>query len=181
MVVATSGSGGARECLFLPLLPRMPLKTLTHGPNAMQTLYSFYTPHDRVTINTGDQLITKQSMAFECDINNILKQFSKTGIINHINSNQAQYLDLPDNLDFQSSLAIIQQADDAFASLPSKVREHYKNDPARFLGALTDPAERDLLTEYGILKRPPASPLGSGAVSGLAGAGDSPPPAGTGK
>jgi len=169
-----SGSGGARECpLPFFLLIRMPLNTLTHGPNTMsKTLHSFYTPHDRVTFSSGDQLITKQSMAAECDINNILKQFSKTGIINHINSNAAQYIDLPDNLDFQQSLAIIKEADDAFASLPSKVREQYKNDPARFLAALTDPAERDRLIEYGVIKRPPA-----GAAPPLAGAGDTPPPA----
>ena len=64
-------------------------------------------------------------MAAECDINNILSQFSKTGIINHINQNAAQYIDLPDSIDFQQSLAIIQDATDAFASLPSKVREFY--------------------------------------------------------
>jgi len=93
-------------------------------------------------------------MAAECDINNILKQFSKTGIINHINSNSQQYIDLPDNLDFQSSLQIIAEASDAFASLPSKVREHYQNDPSRFLGALQDPRERDYLTEIGVFKSP---------------------------
>lgn len=125
------------------------------------SLHSFYFPHDRVTYDCGDVMVTKQSMAAECDINNILKQFSKTGIINHINQNAAQYIDLPDNLDFQQSLAIIQSAEDAFASLPSKVREYYRNDPGRFLAALQDPAERSHLEELGVLRPPP---LGSGAA-----------------
>jgi len=124
-----------------------------------QQLYSFYQPHDPVQLDCGTELITKQSHKAECDINTILKQFSQTGIIDHINKHQAEYIDLPDNLDFQTSLDIINQANDAFASLPSLVRDHYQNDPARFLGALTDPSQRSKLEEYGIFKpRPPEEP-----------------------
>lgn len=118
--------------------------------------YSFYVPHERVILDCGTEEITKQSHKAECDINTILRQYSKTGIINHINATAAQYLDLPDNLDFQQSLALVDSAKDSFASLPSKVRDYYQNSPSLFLAALSDPAERERLTEWGVFRQPPA-------------------------
>lgn len=123
-------------------------------------LYSFYTPHDPVTLDCGDEMITKQEFKDECDINNILYQYSTTGILNHINSSPANFLDLPDMSDFQQSLAIISEAEAAFASLPSKVRDRYGNDPARFLGALGDASEKEYLTEVGVFKAPVAPVTG---------------------
>lgn len=114
--------------------------------------YSFYTPHERVILDCGDELVTKQSHKAECDINTILAQYAKTGIINHISNSEPQYLDLPSSVDFQESLALVQEASDAFASLPSGVRDRYANDPGRFLSALSDPGQRDFLREAGVLK-----------------------------
>lgn len=112
----------------------------------------FHRPHKRLTINTGDVQVTKQSHKAECDINNILSQYKKTGIINHISSNQPKYIDLPDALDYQTSLNTIMQAQDSFASLPAVVRDRFNNDPANFLAAFTDPAQHDYLREHGFLK-----------------------------
>jgi len=122
--------------------------------------YSFYTPHPSITLDCGTEEITKQSHKAECDINTILSQFSRTGIIDHINNSPAEWLDLPDTMDFQQSLAVISEAQDAFASLPSQVRDYYQNSPAVFLGALTNPAEHDRLVEYGVLKPRVQSPPG---------------------
>lgn len=110
----------------------------------------------RTTISTGDELITKQSFKDECDINNILSQFKRTGIIEHITQNQPEYQDLPDELDYQSSLNLMMNASNAFSTLPSVVRAYFENDPARLLHALHDPAMRDKLTELGVLRAPDA-------------------------
>lgn len=123
---------------------------------------SFYRPHKRVTLDCGDQLMTKQSHKDECDIHNILKQYQRTGIINHINSKQPLFTDLPSNLDYQNSMNLLLQAQDSFASLPSSVRDYFNNDPGRFLAAFQDPNQADKLREFGLLnpqKTPPeASP-----------------------
>lgn len=116
----------------------------------------FYREHKRVTLNTGDVLVTKQSHKQECDIYHILKQYQRTGIINHVNANQPKYQDLPDTLDYQSSLHIIMQAEESFASLPARVRNHFNNNPAEFLAAFTDPAQAEFLREHGFLK--PSAP-----------------------
>lgn len=104
-------------------------------------------------LDCGSEEITKQSFKDECDIHKILDQYKKTGIINHITPNQPMYLDLPDNLDYQASLNLIMEAQEAFQTLPSAVRDRYGNNPENFLEALNDPKQRDFLEEIGVFQR----------------------------
>jgi len=110
----------------------------------------------RTPAPSGGPLVTKQSHKAECDINNILSQFKKTGVINHISQLKPEYSELPDNIDYQSALNIQIQADEAFLQLPSVVRRYFNNDPAMLLAALNDPDQHDKLVEYGILNPKPA-------------------------
>jgi len=62
-------------------------------------------------------------------------------------------------------------ADAAFASLPSVVRAHFENNPALLLAALGDPAQKEKLTELGILRKPdqpqpPGNPENKPATGG---------------
>lgn len=125
----------------------------------VETLYSFYRPHVRVYAPITGPSMTKQSHKAECDINNILKQYQKTGILQHITQQQPIYTDLPDNTDYQQSLEILQKADDTFSTLPSVVRAHFHNDPGEFLAAFHDPSQRSQLEEWGLInKAPPPRP-----------------------
>lgn len=45
----------------------------------------------RVSIDCGDQLITKQSHKEECDIYNILRQYNRTGIITYVQNARPSY------------------------------------------------------------------------------------------
>lgn len=129
----------------------------------MSELYSFYTPHEPVVFECDSEMITKQSCRDECDINNILSQFSKTGIISHVNNSTASFVDLPDVSDFQHALAVVTEAEFAFSTLPSKLRERYSNDPALFLEALMDPSQVEFLTEVGVFRRRPDAKSGEPA------------------
>lgn len=113
---------------------------------------SFYIPHDPVTLDCGDEVITKQAHAAECDIHNILKQYERTGVITHLAAGRAEYLDLPSDVDYQSSLNTLLAAENAFAALPANVRDYFANDPARFLAAFGDETQADKLRELGLLK-----------------------------
>lgn len=115
----------------------------------------FYRKHNRVLTETGTISMTKQSHKSECDINNILKQYSRTGIITHISQNKPLYTDLPSDLDYQTSLNQIIQAETAFNALPSRVRDSFNNDPETFLTAFHDPAQRGRLEELGLLPKKP--------------------------
>lgn len=114
---------------------------------------------------SGGELMTKQSMKNECDINNILSQYKKTGIITHVQAARPTYEDLPDASDFQEAQNLLIEASHAFDALPSKVRDFYQNDPYRFLDAIGDPDQHDKLREFGVLKplpegRQPQPPSG---------------------
>lgn len=124
-----------------------------------EKLLSFFRPHPRVTAPHSDDLVTKQQFKAECDINTILKQYSKTGILNHVNNATPSYQDLPDDIDYQRSMNVLIQADEAFLSLPAVVRSRYGNDPQTFLAALSDPAQKEYLTEVGVFA--PPAPVGA--------------------
>lgn len=121
----------------------------------------------RVAIDCGDQLITKQSHKEECDITNILRQYQRTGIITHVQNARPTYQDLPSNVDYQSALNLMLEAESAFAALPAKVRDFFSNDPAAFLAAFNDPKMEGQLREFGLLRPLPA-------VAAVAGAGAPP-------
>lgn len=122
------------------------------------TFPAFYRPHGRIQLDTGDKLITKQAHKDECDINRILRQFQKTGIITHVQNARPTFQDLPSDIDFQMSLHLIQEAEQAFSELPSRVRDHFNNDPAQFLASFDDPNQADKLREFGLLSSKPAAP-----------------------
>lgn len=111
---------------------------------------------------TTPESMTKQSFVPECDINNILRSYRATGQINHIRANAAQgvYEDLPDPIDYQTSLNILMEARDSFDSLPSAVRRRFGNDPREFLAFITNPANQDEAIAMGLATdtRPPPPP-----------------------
>lgn len=119
--------------------------------------FSFYRPHERQFAPHDSEEITKQSHKAECDIHTILSQFQRTGILTHINQNQAEFMDLPDGVDFQSAMELVKSAEHSFAALPSKVRDRFDNDPFQFLAAFQDPAMEAELRDLGLLNpiRPP--------------------------
>ena len=53
---------------------------------------SAYGPKDRQIWATSKPSLTKQSFTKECDINNIMKKYQKTGAIDHVNKHEASYM-----------------------------------------------------------------------------------------
>ncbi|UDN67501.1 internal scaffolding protein [robinz microvirus RP_34] len=135
--------------------------------------FTFYRPHPRVSFDNKDPKgkpypsMTKQEFKGECDINNIIKAYSQTGMINHIaaNAQQGRYEDLPDQHDFQDAMALVQGAEASFMSLPSKVRDRFGNEPSRFLEFVSDPANATEMHQLGLL-RPDYVPPGTGGDGG---------------
>lgn len=155
----------------------------------------FYRPHKPV--DTDDLVadpktgklskmpsMARQEFRDQCDINNILKQFKKTGIISHINAQREQgsYEDLPDPMEYQDALNAVLEAQEAFSTLPSKVRTRFDNDPAKFLEFMSDPRNQEEAYDLGLAERPVAQVVESNqlaARSAASGGGATPstPPA----
>lgn len=108
---------------------------------------------------TGTTSMTRQEFADECDINNLMAQYEKTGLLPaNMNGNVPQYLDVTDVPDFRASLDFLNEATTAFMALPAAVRKEMDNDPAKFIDYCQDPANIDQLRKWGLAPPPPEPP-----------------------
>lgn len=164
-------------------------------PEKPAPIWGFYRPHPRVAFDgsltnpiTGEIYYpparTKQEFVKQCDINNIIKEFSITGQWSHVSAKAAQgaFVDLPEAYDFQSSMNTVIHAQEAFMALPAKVRDRFHNEPGEFLAFVSDPANADELVKLGIRNpppRPPAAPPAAAAPTTPPGGSESTPPAAT--
>lgn len=95
--------------------------------------------------------ITEQAHKHECDMNYILRNYQKTGLIRHAKKYEGTYDDVSVQ-DFQEAMFLVNQAQQSFMDLPSNVRARFENNPAKFLEFTQNPANRDEMAAMGILK-----------------------------
>ena len=85
-----------------------------------------------------DRSLTKQSFAKDADINNILASYSKTGILANANTQIPLFGDFTNVPDYQTSLNMVNDANQRFSQLDARVRDRFGNDPAKLLAFLSD-------------------------------------------
>lgn len=98
---------------------------------------------------------TKTDMAAACDINNILSNYRKTGVLTHFREG-GTFAELPDAMDYQQAMNMVLDAQDMFMELPAELRKQLDQSPAKFLEFVKDEANRDVLRDYGLLQAEPA-------------------------
>lgn len=111
-----------------------------------------------------EETLTKQSMAEQVDVNNIVARFRQTGLIEHLAKGSPRYLDVSEVGDYRSALEQVQTVGEFFAGLPAPIRAEFGNDPAQLLDAVYDPTQTERLIEIGILtpegEVPASEPVG---------------------
>lgn len=115
---------------------------------------------DTSSLFCSDESFVQQCFAHECDINNILRNFERTGMLPD-SRGQAQYLDVSELTDYQSALNSVLYAQEAFDSLPAKVRERFANDPALLVDFVLDSNNRDECERLGLIERKSSSDASS--------------------
>lgn len=95
---------------------------------------------------------TKQSMAEECDINNIVAKYKARRIMDHVATYKGEYGDFGDGMSFHEAQTKVAQAQEAFDTLPAAIRNRFQNDPAAFLDFVGDKNNRDEMKKMGLLK-----------------------------
>jgi len=109
----------------------------------------------RPKLSCGPSKVIKDPTAVT-DINEIIRRSQISGqLVNprDINTNrQAIYGDFSTGSDFEEANLKIAQVNQDFATLPSKVREQFNNDPKNLLDAIADPDPEiiEALAEIGI-------------------------------
>lgn len=98
--------------------------------------------------------LAKQSFAKDCDINNIMARYAKSGLVDHVAAYGGDYADMPSNgEDLQSALNLVMYADGLFLSLPAEIRSRFLNDPVQYLAFCSDPENEPEMREMGLLPR----------------------------
>lgn len=107
----------------------------------------------------GAQSRTKQSFAKETNINNIVKKFSKTGVLPAV-VGTAMYGDFSDVADYQTQCNRVNSVAAFFKSLPAEVRAKFNHSPVNMLEFVNDPANVQEAVELGLLPKEmlPANP-----------------------
>lgn len=94
---------------------------------------------------------TEQAHKRETDMNYILRDYAKTGLIKHAQKHQGTYDDVTVD-DFQEAMFLVTSAQNMFNDLPGQIKKRFNNDPAEFLGFVQNPENVDEMSRLGILK-----------------------------
>lgn len=112
---------------------------------------------ERVQIDFPLPTLTIQSPAEECEINNILAKYAKTGLITHVREG-GRYEDLPPGTDYHEAMTLVIEAQQSFEGLPATIRKEFGNDPAAFLTFVENPENVQRMGELGLLNDPLPTP-----------------------
>lgn len=80
---------------------------------------------------------TRSEFSQDCDINRIVENFTRTGLLDHLSNARGQFADLtllPES--YKDALNVVNEASSLFSTLPADVRERYGNDVAGLLAAV---------------------------------------------
>jgi hypothetical protein len=102
----------------------------------------------RVQLHTGEGL-TEQSHKSQCDINHILRDYQRTGMIKHAKNNPGRYDDVS-GADFESAMILVANAKSMFEGLPANLRSKFDNNPKTFLDFCQNPVNLPELNRMGI-------------------------------
>lgn len=128
-------------------------KKLKIGKNLIKVLDSKGNLKRYKVVNySGDHSQVQKDMQDETDIKNILEKYGRTGILPVV-ANPGMYDDFSDVPDYQEAQNQIRKADEAFAALPSKIREKFENDPAKMIQYLNDESNIEESIKLGLRER----------------------------
>jgi len=109
-----------------------------------------YSPQLRVSFETKGESLTEQQFAEESQIINKIRKYDSQGFFDSINSNPAQYNDFTQVRDLADAIDQIEQAKDAFQTIPSDVRKKFNNSPSEFFNFASNESNYDELVKLGL-------------------------------
>lgn len=86
----------------------------------------------------------------QCNINNIVANYQKTGVLPTALIRDYQFGEV--GPDLIQSLNKIKAAKEQFMQMPAKIREHFQNDPDQFMRFLADPDNYEKAKSLGIVE-----------------------------
>lgn len=97
--------------------------------------------------------LTQQHFKDECDINLIIKRFTKNDLALMAMMSDMQYGDYSTSVDFHEAMNIVIRAQEQFEALPSSVRDKFDNDPSKMLDFVSKKENIEESVKLGLLNR----------------------------
>ena len=97
-------------------------------------------------------------MKAECDINNIMRKFEKSGIVDHLSKYDGRYGQFIGAPEYHEAMNQVAEAAEMFMEIPAKIRKRFNNDPAEFLEFVQNEDNRDELVSMGLARAPTPAP-----------------------
>lgn len=107
----------------------------------------------RVQIDCSKPQLTDQSDLNMSNINTIMANYSKNGLLPHVQEKVARYIDNTQIMPLEEAHAAIQAAKNMFNELPAKIRKLMDNDPTKLVDFIKDPENEDILVKYNVLEK----------------------------
>lgn len=130
--------------------------TLAKKWSQKRVVYTAQNPPPKVKLVCEDPTRTDQSQAEECDVNNILKKFQRTGVLPGVNV-KSVFADVSESIDYHTAMNTLRQAEEQFMSLNAQTRKRFNNDPAEFMEFVHGPENAEELVKLGLVTRTPES------------------------
>lgn len=102
-----------------------------------KTAYSKRTPSETNIDYSDIPSMAVQEQKESTDINNILRRFQETGLIEHVNEHQ-DYGDFT-NVDFQTQQNTVAKIQSTFNELPGNVRQQFNHNPQKWIDHISNP------------------------------------------
>jgi len=93
---------------------------------------------------------TVQSEKASCDINNIVRQYRRTGVLPHMAARMPEFGDVSEVGDFREAVERVRATEAWFSKLPAAVRAKFQNDPIALMDAVGDPSREPELKALGL-------------------------------
>ena len=99
----------------------------------------YRTPLNTIRVKTFNEnpSLTKQEFKDDCDPTLILKKYSQTGLIEHVNTYEPVYGDQT-SLTYHEAKQKTADAENMFADLPAKTRKIFDHDVGKFLDYVSE-------------------------------------------
>lgn len=103
--------------------------------------------------------MAQQSFKDECDVNNIIDRYTRTGVIPDYltKTSEGVYGDFSEVGDFTDMQNKLIAAKESFAALPSEIRRRFNEDPAQLIAFVRDKDNYEEAVKLGIVSRKSAT------------------------